>query len=100
MFSPEHHLLGLELATHGFAGRQFAVASLARHARDAGVSSVLTDVLVSENEPEPARYRAFARIAAALSRHPVRPAARPGADPAATTSANPTATAPATATAA
>lgn len=77
MFSPEHNLLGLELATHGFAGRQFAVAALARDARRAGVPDVLTEVLASDTEPEPARLRAFGRIMAMLGGRHAEPTAPP-----------------------
>ncbi len=66
MFNPDLHLLGLELAANGFAGRELAVGAVARAARQAHVSPVLADILVSTTDPEPARLRAFARIAAAL----------------------------------
>jgi len=67
MFNPDLHLLGLELSANGFAGRELAVGAVARAARQAHVSPILADVLVSPTDPEPARLRAFARIAAALS---------------------------------
>jgi hypothetical protein len=67
MFNPDLHLLGLELAANGFAGRELAVGAVARAARQAHVSPVLADILVSTTDPEPARLRAFGRIANALS---------------------------------
>ena len=67
MFNPDLHLLGLELAANGFAGRELAVGAVARAARQAHVSPVLADIVVSPADPEPARLRAFARIANALS---------------------------------
>jgi hypothetical protein len=59
--------LAWDLESHGLSGRNDAVLRVARWARVAGVNRVLVDVLADPSAPEPARLRAFGRIATELA---------------------------------
>ncbi|QYG95046.1 hypothetical protein HC251_23190 [Iamia sp. SCSIO 61187] len=62
--------LASDLATHGVAANEHALARLAREGRAAGASSVAVAVLGDRREPWPARIRAFTLVARHLTRPP------------------------------
>lgn len=67
--------LGVALADQGVARHEAALAALAREALGAGVDPVLCAVLADRTAPEVVRFRAFGRVAAALTAAPVAPLA-------------------------
>lgn len=62
--------LASDLATHGVAANEHALARLAREGRDAGASAIAVAVLGDRREPWPARIRAFTLVARHLTRPP------------------------------
>ncbi len=66
-------VLGRTVAEVGIDADPQGLANLAHAARDAGVASVLTDVMVDVHAPEVARIRAFGRVSCAVSRLVYRP---------------------------
>jgi hypothetical protein len=59
--------VGARLADEGFDLLADEIALVVASARRLGVAPVATEVLADPTEPDVARYRAFARVAAALS---------------------------------
>jgi len=62
--------LASDLATHGVAANEHALARLARQGREAGASPVAVAVLGDRREPWPARVRAFTLVARHVTRPP------------------------------
>jgi len=62
--------LASDLATHGVAANEHALARLARDGRQAGASPIAVAVLGDRREPWPARIRAFTLVARHLTRPP------------------------------
>jgi hypothetical protein len=66
-------VLGRTVAEVGIDADPQGLTALADAARDAGISPVLTDVMVDTHAPEVVRVRAFGRVACAVSRLVYRP---------------------------
>jgi hypothetical protein len=60
--------VGQRIDEHGLTAAAREVDALVAVARTLGIASVAVDVLADDTQPEPARYRAFARTVSALTR--------------------------------
>jgi len=60
--------LDTQLEVGGIAADPVNLLLLAHTARELGVSDVLINVMVDEDEPEVARIRAYAKVAVAVAR--------------------------------